>query len=197
MVDPFSGDIVKALLEDPVARVAGNALALAREDLGALLLADPGPLLSGPPVNLEAAAILDLVDQTVVETALVPSSLASVAAATVELSPEALAQAAAAGLPATLSDESPAFPRSFEARRATADAGVRPIAGVELWQEAVQLFKESGSGEPLRRPPPRSLPVCPWCGKIHTALQADGVEGGEESCSADNAVSTETDPALP
>jgi hypothetical protein len=196
MVDPLSGDIVKALSEDSVGRAPGNANAFASGELGAFLLADPNALLSGPPVNLEAAAILDLVDPAVVESALIPSSLASAAAATVELSAEALAQAAAAGLPATLSDESPAFPRSAEARRATSEAGVRPISGAELWQEAIQRFQESDSSGPSRQPRPRSLPVCPWCGRIHPAPPADGVASSDESCFTHSDAPGETDPAL-
>jgi hypothetical protein len=184
MIDPLALDIVNALSEDPLALKAGGS-GIGSEDFGALMAGDPGTLLSGTPVNIEAAAILDLADQAVTESSLVSGSIANVAAATIELSPEALAQAAAAGLPATLSDDTPAFPRSFEARRLNPNGGVLPVTGLDHWQAAIEMFKHNGSSasnQDLPAPVPR---ICPFCGKIHTIFVGeDSLSASEESCAA-------------
>jgi hypothetical protein len=147
---------------------------------------DPGTPLAETPLNIEAAAILDLVDQAMTESSsLVSGSIANVAAATIELSPEALAQAAAAGLPATLSDDTPVFPRSIEARRLNPNGGVLPISGLDHWQAAIQLFKEGGSNAPSPDASTFTPRICPFCGKVHTVFVGeDSLSASEESCAA-------------
>jgi hypothetical protein len=185
MVDPLALDIVKTLSESSLALGAGNA-GLGGGDFGALLTGNPGTPLSETPINnIEEAAILDLADQATNESSLVAGSMANVAAATLELSPEALAQAAAAGLPATLSDDTPAFPRAIEARRLNPDGGVLPVSGLDHWQAAIQLFRDGGSSTPdpdASTPTPR---ICPFCGKVHTVFVGeDSLSASEESCAA-------------
>jgi hypothetical protein len=119
------------------------------------------------------------------ESSLVSGSMANVAAASIELSPEALAQAAAAGLPATLSDDTPAFPRSFEARRLNRGGGVLPVSGLDHWQAAIQLFKDGGSNAASPDAPASMQRICPFCGKVHTAfIGEDSLSASEESCAA-------------
>ena len=184
MIDPLAVDIVNALSEDPLAIKAGSS-GLGAENFGALMAGDPGTLLSETAVHIEAAAMLDLADQSMTESALVSGPIANAAAATIELSPEALAQAAAAGLPATLSDDTPAFPRSFEARRLNPNGGVLPVSGLDHWQAAIEMFKQGGpisSNHDLPAPVPR---ICPFCGKIHTIFVGeDSLSASEESCAA-------------
>jgi hypothetical protein len=189
MVDPLSMDIVGSLSKDPLTLSSGANLASG--DFGALLTSDPDTLLSQVPVDAEAAAILDLVVYAATETSLITGSAATAAAATLELSPEALAQAAATGLPATLSDDTPAFPRSFEARRLNPEGGVLPISGLDHWQAAIQLFKE-GSKAPTPQFPLPAPRVCPFCGKVHTVFVGeDRLSASEESCAAYTALLAE------
>ena len=191
MVDPLSVDIVSALAKDPLT-LSSNTANLASGNFGALLTGDPETLLAETPVNLEAAAILDLVDQALTESALIAGSAATVAAATFELSPEALAQAAAAGLPAILSDDTPAFPRPLEARRFNPDGGVLPISGLDHWQAAIQLFQEGGSHAPTPKFPASVPRICPFCGKVHTVFVGeDSLSASEESCAAYTALLAE------
>jgi hypothetical protein len=191
MVDPLSVDIVSALAKD-LPGLSSNTANLASGNFGALLTGDPGTLLAETPVNVEAAAILDLVDQAVTESSLIAGSAATVAAATLELSPEALAQAAAVGLPATLSDDTPAFPRPFEARRFNPDGGVLPISGLDHWQAAIQLFKEGGSHASTPEFPAPVPRICPFCGKVHTVFVGeDSLSASEESCAAYTALLAE------
>jgi hypothetical protein len=184
MIDQLAVDIVNALSEDPLAIKAGSS-GLGAEKFGALLAGDPGTLFSETAVHIEEAAILDLADQPMTEASLVSGTIANVAAATIELSPEALAQAAAAGLPATLSDDTPAYPRSFEARRLNPNGGVLPVSGLDHWQAAIEMFKHNGpiaSNHDLPAPVPR---ICPFCGKIHTIFVGeDSLSASEESCAA-------------
>ena len=67
MVDPLSLDIVSALAKDPLA-LSSSTANLASGNFGALLAGDPETLLAETSVNVEAAAILDLVDQAVTES---------------------------------------------------------------------------------------------------------------------------------
>jgi hypothetical protein len=173
MVDPLSTDPVTSLSGSSTNPLAGGPLALVPGSSNALF--------SEIPVSAEAAAILELVDQAATQAAVISSPMANAAAATVEISPEALAQAAASGLPAILSDDSPAFPRSAEARRSRSDDGVAPVSGLERWQDAIQLFKENSSGVPPRLPQPRANPICPFCGKAHPWL-TDSLSGSVDSC---------------
>lgn len=190
MVDPLSVDIVNSLSRDPLTLSSGANPASG--DFGALLTGDPETLLSQTPLDVEAAAILDLVAQAATETSLIAGSAATVGAATLELSPEALAQAAAVGLPATLSDDTPAFPRSFEARRLNPDGGVLPISGLDHWQAAIQLFKEGGSNAPTSQFPLSEPRICPFCGKVHTVFVGeDRLSASEESCAAYTALLAE------
>jgi hypothetical protein len=196
MVDPLSVDIVSVLSKDPLALPSGAAN-LASGEFGALLTGDPQSLLAQTPlaqtpIDVEAAAVLDLVDQAVTEASLIAGSAATVAAATLELSPEALAQAAAAGLPATLFDDSPAFPRPLEARRFNPDGGVLPVSGLDHWQAAIQLFKEGGSSAPAPQFPAPAPRICPFCGKVHTVFVGeDRLSASEESCAAYTALQAE------
>jgi hypothetical protein len=181
MVDPLSVDIVSALATDPLA-LSSSTANLASGNFGALVTGAPETLLAE---TAEAAAILDLVDQAVTEASLIAGSAAAVTAATIELSPEALAQAAAVGLPATLFDDTPAFPRSFEARRFNPNGDVLPISGLDHWQAAIQLFKEGGSNAPTPEFPASAPRICPFCGKVHTVFVGeDSLSASEESCAA-------------
>jgi hypothetical protein len=177
MVDPFFTDPVTSLSGSSTNPLAGDPLVLAPGGANAFF-----PEI---PVSAEAAAVIELVDQAVAQAAVISSPIATAAAATVEISPEALAQAAASGLPAILSDDSPAFPRSAEARRNRSEDGVAPVSGLERWQDAIQLFKDNNSGAPPRPPQPRATPICPFCGQAHPGL-TDSLSGSADSCPVKN-----------
>ena len=184
MVDPLAVDRVNALSEDRLALGAGST-GLGTEAFGALLAGGSEMSLAQAP-DIESAAILDLIDQAATESSLLVSgSTSNAAAAIVELSPEALAQAAAAGLPATLADETPAFPRSIQARRLSPDSGVAPISGLDHWQAAIQLFRAGDSNASSPDVPTPAPRICPFCGKAHSVFVGeDSLSASEESCAA-------------
>jgi hypothetical protein len=192
MVTPLSGNPIPPLstaLATPISGNAGNAGSAVSPAYGnpdnPLLGNSGNPLLEAPAsavlaaeltVNAEDAVILELAVQAA-EPAVLSQSMATAAAATVDISPEALAQAAAFGLPATLTDGSPEVPRSF-ARPARSEGSANPISALDRWQDAIRFFKERDPRPSLPPSKPRALPICPFCGLAHP-LQAAGLTDKE------------------
>jgi hypothetical protein len=190
MVSPISGDLGTTRAVDL------DALA---SDSSKLLVAADAALLTGAPLSEEAATLLDLVAQTAAQTeqtatidaVMVAQNPAALAADTVAISPEALAQAAAIGLPALLYDTTPVYPRPLERRRPSAEGDLDPASGVQHWQNAIQLFRENESDPPpQRRSLSGAMRICSFCGKVH-ATAADPSLGEEDICSVSFTASDE------
>jgi hypothetical protein len=163
MVTPLSENPIPPLSVTPVAPISGNAGSPSSAPDRSLFGNHGRPVVeisaissAEITVNAEGGAILELAVQAAQPAALSPS-IATPVAATVDISPEALAQAAAWSLPATLTGDSSAVPKSLVARPARSE-GPSPISELNRWQDAIRFFDEEEDRPSRPSPKPRPFP---------------------------------------